>query len=47
MSANLVALVGLIYLLTMGALVHEGRYAMAIVFFGYALSNAGFYFAMK
>lgn len=44
MSANLVAIVGMIYLGISVSLILEKRYMMGLVFFGYALSNVGFYF---
>lgn len=44
MSANLVAIVGVIYLGISISSLMEKRYMMALVFFGYALSNVGFYF---
>ena len=47
MSAWMVAFVGVIYLVTCVSLWLEGKPSMAVVFFGYALSNVGFYFAIK
>ena len=45
MSAWLVAFVGLIYLwIAVEQLMFVGNPFMAVVFFGYALSNVGFYF---
>lgn len=47
MGPNLIALVGLIYLGVCVSLLLEKKYAMAFVFFGYALSNVGFFYAIK
>lgn len=41
MSAWAIALVGLIYAGVAANLAMEGKYWLAVVFFGYALSNVG------
>ena len=43
MSAWLIALVGLIYAGISAELAWKGNWWLAIVFFGYALSNVGLY----
>ena len=43
MSAWLIALTGLIYLYVSIEQCYLGWYAMAVVYFGYALANVGLY----
>jgi hypothetical protein len=46
-SAWLVAVVGLVYLWVALEQARQGSWPMAIVFFGYALSNVGFLVALR
>lgn len=47
MSANMIALVGLIYLGIGATLLYEKKLGLAIAFFGYAFSNVGLYIAAQ
>lgn len=47
MSANMIALVGLIYLVVAASLFYEKKWGLAIAFLGYAFSNVGLYLAAK
>lgn len=46
MSSWLVILTGVIYLYVAGEMFWKGQSAMAVVYFGYALANAGLYVAV-
>ena len=46
MSTWLVALTGVIYLYVAAEMFWKGQAAMAVVYFGYALANAGLYIAV-
>jgi hypothetical protein len=43
MGANLIAFVGVVYLVVAGSLYFKGQSGLAIAFFGYAVSNIGLY----
>lgn len=47
MSAGLIAFIGLIYAYICGEQAFKGQYAMALIYFGYALGNGGMWWITK
>jgi hypothetical protein len=47
MGPNLIAFVGVIYLVTGFSLIKEGKLGLGIAFLGYAFSNVGLYLAAR
>jgi hypothetical protein len=47
MSANLIAIVGVVYAVIAANLYLSGKPGLALAFFGYAVSNIGLYFEAR
>ena len=43
MSASLIAVIGVVYLVVAGSLFMEGKTGLAVAFLGYALGNVGLF----
>lgn len=47
MSANLIAFIGVVYLVVSVSLLIEGKVGLSVAFLGYSIGNVGLYLAAR